>query len=117
MIPVIKTDTPTYQKTNILHLIVKQKRFLNNITTAVTYNLQDIDYLSPSLQTMMRKMIMTTETIENPTSLILSFDYSEFSSGYIITFLTYLESEAHNCIMQLPSFLHCSIRINDGLCS
>ena len=106
MIPVITADTPTHKKTKISHLIEKQKRFVNNISTAISYDLSDIDYLDPMINMTMRSIIMDIETIEKPKTLFLGIDYSEYSSGYVITFPTYLESEARDCIAQLPSFLH-----------
>ena len=107
MIPVLTNETPSHKKSKISRLIGKQQRYLNNITTAVSYDLQDVDYIIPSLQKSLRQMIMDIEQVENPgKSLFLSIDYNEFSSAYVLTFPTHLESEARDCISQLPSFLH-----------
>ena len=107
MIPVLTADTPTHKKAKISRLIGKQQRYINNISTAVSYDLQDVDYLIPSLQKTLRQMIMEIEQVASPEeTLFLSIDYNDYSSGYVLTFPTHLESEARDCISQLPSFLH-----------
>lgn len=106
MTPVPTAETPTHQKTKIIRLIAKQERYLNNIATAITYDLQDIDYTIPSLNKTLRQIIMDIEQVDTSEPLFLSIDFSEFSSGYVLTFPAHVESEARDCISQLPSFLH-----------
>ena len=69
MTPVPTADTPTHQKTKINRLIAKQERYLNNIATAVSYDLQDIDYVIHILNKTLRQMIMDIEQIIIPLSL------------------------------------------------
>ena len=106
MTPVITADTTSHQKEKINHLIEKQRKYLNNISTAISYDLGDIDYVSKSLNITMRTMIMNIESVDNSTPLFLSIDYNDYSGGYVLTFPEHKENEARDYIAQLPSFLH-----------
>ena len=56
MVPTWKSDLTSHQKTKITHLIDKQHKFLRNISTALSYDLVDIDYVSSSLHTSLRQI-------------------------------------------------------------
>ncbi|MGB0423693.1 MAG: hypothetical protein ACPGED_05200, partial [Flavobacteriales bacterium] len=112
MVPVLRKEITGYDRRKITHLIEKQERYLSTIDTVECYDLGDIDYLQPKLKMTLRDMIMELKTLRtfDPNNqsiqIFTSIDYTTWPQPcHALTFPKYLQSEAHEYIASLPSFL------------
>ena len=112
MIPMMNGDLPSHTKMKISHLIAKQEQFLSTLMIKPCVYLNEIDYFNVKLQTTMREIIMSLETLKTfnekgeAMKIFQNVDYSTWHSCYVLTFPKHLEKEADDYIAQLPAYLH-----------
>ena len=112
MVPVLRKELTGYVRRKVNHLIEKQERYHSTLSTIDCYDLGDIDYYNTRLEMTLRDMIMDLKSLrtfdsENKTiPIFTSIDAATWPQPcHVLTFPSYLQSEAQDYISSLPSFL------------
>jgi len=112
MVLVLRKELTGYVHRKLNHLIEKQERYHSSLFTIDCYDLGDIDYYNTRLEMTLRDMIMdlkslrTFDSKNNTIPIFTSIDDATWPQPcHVLTFPSYLQSEAQDYIASLPSFL------------